>query len=238
MKKKDLMRMVLLAAAVITAGTALGVGLSRIAAARRQTGMRPPTVVSQSSAVDDRPLADKAKRDGHVTELMRPDRSKVYNDLSELAAASGDVVIGIPKENLTSLTPDGKSVVITYQVEIQHVYKGSLQKGATIPVTLPGGRISFPDGSMAEIKTPWFKKMQDGKAYALFLQQKTRGSKFEIVGQAQGVFEIPTTRQDRTVKSHVGILNDPMWKYHGMDVSNFIPELRKATGASSPKAKS
>lgn len=237
MEKKNVQRIFLLALVVVAAGSALGIGLAKIGAARRLTGVHAPVAVSQTAASDNRTLHEKAKKDGRITELVRPDRTKIYNDLSEVAAASSDVVIGIPTNNVTSLTPDGKSISIDYQVEVQFVYKGKMQKGEIINVSLPGGRILFPDGSMAEVRTPWFKKMQEGKAYALFLQQKNLGSKYVTVGQAQGIFEIPTTREDRTVKSHVGLMNDPMWKYQGMEVQNFIAEIKRATNYSEAKNK-
>jgi hypothetical protein len=237
MEKKNVLRIFLLAIAVVAAGSAFGIGLSKIGAARRLTGVRLPSAVAQSGATDNRTLKEKAKKDGRFTELARPERTKVYNDLSELSAGSSDVIIGIPKENVTGLTPDEKSISIDYKVQVEFVYKGKLRQGATITVSLPGGRILFPDGSMAEVKTPWFKKMQEGKAYALFLQHRSVGSNFVTVGEAQGIFEIPTTREDRAVKTHVGLMNDPMWKYQGMEVRNFIPELKRATGFAESKDK-
>lgn len=237
MEKKNALRIFLLAIAVVAAGSAFGIGLSKIGAARRLTGVRLPAAVSQSEATDKRTVKEKAKKEGRFTEVVRPDRTKVYNDLSELSAGSSDVIIGIPKENVTGLTPDEKSISIDYKVQVEFVYKGKLKVGTTITVSLPGGRIMFPDGSMAEVKTPWFKKMQEGKAYALFLRRRDIGNNFGTVGQAQGIFEIPTTREDRAVKSHVGLMNDPMWKYQGMEVRNFIPELKRATGFVASKDK-
>lgn len=113
-------------------------------------------------------------------------------------------------------------------MNIEYVYKGSLERGKTVTVSLPGGKVLFEDGTTAEIKTPWFKKMQNGTTYLLFLNEAPGGGTFVTTGEAQGLFEIPTGEGSRTVKTHVGILRDPMWKYQNMDVRAFLKELRKA----------
>jgi hypothetical protein len=90
--------------------------------------------------------------------------------------------------------------------------------------------VKFNDGSVAEIMTPWFKKMQNGKTYALFLQPGTAEGQFVTTGEAQGVFEIPTTEDDRLVKAHSGIPGNSVRKYDGQDVKTFLGELRRVTG--------
>lgn len=95
-------------------------------------------------------------------------------------------------------------------------------------MSLPGGKVRFADGSTAEIRTAWFKKMQNGKTYALFLSPGS-GSGFVTTGEAQGLFEIPTTEGDQSVKTHSGIPRDSVGKYQGTDVKTFLRELRQAT---------
>ena len=87
--------------------------------------------------------------------------------------------------------------------------------------------MKFEDGSTAEVRTPGFKKMQDGKTYALFLATKANNA-FVPIGGPQGIFEIPTTNVTRAVKPHTLIPNDPMLKYNGMNVKDFFKELRGA----------
>jgi hypothetical protein len=70
--------------------------------------------------------------------------------------------------------------------------------------------------------------MQEGTTYLLFLSEAPGGRAFVTTGQAQGVFEIPTSEGSRTVKPHTGIMRDPMWKYQNMDVKVFLREVRKA----------
>ena len=175
---------------------------------------------------DTRLLKERAKGAGRfvVTEKSRP---PAYQGLNELAANSSAVVIGTPQDNVCRLTPDGRSITIDYRVSVRHSYKGGLKEGDTITVSLPGGAAVLDDGTRVEVQTPWFKKMQDGKTYALFLSDGGRAD-FKPTGGPQGVFEIPVTREGRVVKSHSGVQADPIWAYHVMDVFAFLKEVRKA----------
>jgi hypothetical protein len=115
-------------------------------------------------------------------------------------------------------------------VRVAYVYKGAIREGNIITVSLPGGKVGFDDGSTAEIRTPWFKKMMNGKAYVLFLTATSRPKVFVTTGEAQGIFEIPTTAKGlRIVQAHTGVPNDPIWKYQGKDVRDFLKELRRIT---------
>lgn len=178
---------------------------------------------------DTRPLKERAKGAGRfvVTEKSHP---PAYQGLNELAANSSAVVIGTPQDNVCRLTPDGRSITIDYRVSVRHTYKGGLKEGDTITVSLPGGAAVLDDGTRVEVQTPWFKKMQDGKTYALFLNDAGGRAVFKPTGGPQGVFEIPVTKESRAVKSHSGVQADPIWAYHGMDVFAFLKEVRKATG--------
>jgi len=46
---------------------------------------------------------------------------------------------------------------------------------------------------------------QDPGADALFLQPDAGTRRFTTTGEAQGVIEIPTTPEDRTIKTHSGL---------------------------------
>lgn len=161
---------------------------------------------------------------------QNPKSAAVYADMADLASHSAAVIIGTPQRNTPALSTDGKSISLDYGVRVEYVYKGRLQAGNTITVSLPGGKVKFDDGSTAEVTTPWFKKMQNGKTYALFLQAGDGNGRFVTTGEAQGVFEIPTTQDDRTVKTHSGIQSHSVRKYHRQDVKTFLRELRQVTG--------
>jgi len=176
---------------------------------------------------DDRLLKEKAKGSGRYVG-HEDNKAPAYPGLSELAGHSAAVIIGTPEENLCRLTPDGKSITIDYKVSVRHAYKGDLREGETVTVSLPGGVAVLDDGTSVEVRTPWFKKMQDGKTYALFLSEDAVRGTFVPTGGPQGVFEIPVTKESRVVKSHSGLRGDPIWAYHDMEVTAFLKEVRKA----------
>jgi hypothetical protein len=188
----------------------------------------PPPLLEQE---DKRPLKERAREAGHGLKLERlPKKADEFADLAALNANSRAVIIGTPVDNTMNLTPDGLSVTIDYKMRVEYVYKGDFKEGGFITVSVPGGMVRFPDGSSAEVKTPWFRKMQQGLTYALFLKPGPRTGGYTPTGEAQGVFEIPTTEGDRVVKTYSGLRQDRIHKYHDMDVKRFLQELRKVTG--------
>ena len=230
--KKRALRNVLLIAPVIILGLGIGLGLSKISASRKLGGTTrqfPPT--QAAAPADNRTLREKAKEKGQYVADKSPTKVNAYSDLKGLAKDSSAVIIGIPQDNVSTLSADGKSITLDYKVKVMYVYKGALQEGNIITVSLPGGRVSFEDGSMAEIRSPWFKKMMGGKAYALFLTPAPRAGAYATTGEAEGLFEVPMTAKDiQTVQTHSGLPNDPIWKYQGKDAKAFFKELRQATG--------
>jgi hypothetical protein len=182
------------------------------------------------SKQETRSLKEKAKETRNFRDTQSPKSTAVYADLAGLANQSTAVIIGTPQRNISVLSSDGRSISLDYAVRVEYVYKGKLQPGNTITVSLPGGKVKFDDGTTAEFMTPWFKKMQNGKTYALFLQPRAGKGQFVTTGEAQGVFEIPTAEDDRTVKSHSGIQGHSVRKYDGQDVKTFLRELRQVTG--------
>lgn len=200
-----------------------------ISAAKRPGRTTARAIEKGSTATDnDRSLKEKAKQFKNFIGDKKPNRSMVYNDLDELAKNSAAVIIGTPKENISTLSSDGKSISLNYTVNVEYVYKGALQPGRTIIISLPGGKVMFEDGTTAEIRTPWFKKMQNETAYLLFLNDAPNGESFVTTGEAQGLFEIPTGEGSRTIKTNTGAMRDPIWKYQNMEVRAFLKEVRKA----------
>lgn len=184
-------------------------------------------------ATVDQTLKARAKSDRHFLRTEKPVAPGRYANLSSLVTDSSAVIIGTPLTNISKLTADGTSITLDYQVKVEYVYKGRMQEKDTVNVKLPGGMVKFEDGSTAEVRIPGFKKMHDGKTYALFLVAKDGA--FEPLSGPQGIFEIPTTTVTRAVKSHTLVPNDPMLKYNEMDVKDFFKNLRRAIKDNSAK---
>ena len=190
----------------------------------------PVASVQPKAAPDNRSLKERAKASGYANEVRPPQSTRVYADLADLTRDSSAVVIGVPQQNKPVLSADGRSVSLDYTVRLEYVYKGKLQQGDTVTVRLPGGRVKLDDGSVAEMLTPWFKKMQNGKTYALFLQPGSAGAPFATTGEAQGVFEVPTTAENQLINTHSGVPGNAVRQYNGQDVKSFLRELRRVTG--------
>jgi len=213
----------------------VGIGMAKRPPARpggpqpQFTSSVQPQAGKTGATADSRPLKEKAKEAGAFVGTAGPKSAPMYADLAQLSKQSTAVIIGTAQENHPTLSADGKSITINYNVRIEYVYKGKLKQGNNILVSLPGGKVTFADGTSAEVRTGWFKKMQNSKTYALFLSPGEGSGSFVTTGEAQGLFEIPTTQNDRVVRTHSGLPRDPIAKYQGVDVKTFLKELRQVT---------
>ena len=130
-------------------------------------------------------------------------------DLETLTKTSAAVVIGVPQRGISQLSSDGSEITTNYNVRVDSVIKGSLALNSIFEVSLPGGRVDFEDGTSAEIQTPGFERMRNGKKYLLFLYANRNGSDvFLLTGGSQGLYELTTSGKvlaqgrptDQTVK--------------------------------------
>lgn len=177
---------------------------------------------------DARPLAEKAKQNGRYVATEYPADLRSFTSLTDLVGGSHAVVIGKAISNSSDLDPSGRTLTIDYAVKIEHVYKGSVTAGETTTVSLPGGIKRFADGTSAEVRTPWLKKMINGGTYLMFLKRSS-DRRWSIVAPPRGLFEIPTTAAQRTVTSHSMLEGDPMRNYDRVDVITFLRMVKAAT---------
>jgi hypothetical protein len=111
--------------------------------------------------------------------------------LKDLAKASALVVSGMAVDNVGRISERGRSIVSVYTFRVEQSHKGNSRPGDTISVVLPGGRVSFADGTMAQVNTPNFPKMKNGERYVLFLV--TLGSQKSDNGEPQADEFYPTS---------------------------------------------
>lgn len=188
---------------------------------------RKPQSNEDDNLKDERPLKDKAKEVGRYVAAEYPPNFDNLNTLGELAKKADAVVIAKALNNISQLSPNGKSATIVYEMSVLHTYKGTLGAESGISVSLPGGLARFSDGTSAEIRTPWLKKMLNGGTYLLFLRREPDRA-WTLTGGPRGLFEIPTTAANRKVVSHALIDGDPMRAYDGMEVAEFLRTLRQS----------
>ena len=97
-------------------------------------------------------LKEKAKstEGGHFMGYATPGKDVRFRSIAEVAESSSAVIIGTPQSNRCRLSEDETSITINYQVNVQEVIKGDIQPGSTLTVKLPGGKVTFADGTSAE----------------------------------------------------------------------------------------
>jgi len=213
---------------LLTLGVVLGArGFYHQRIAPQELVWKKPPSNEDDNLKDPRPLKDKAKEAGRYVAAEYPPNFDKLNTLGELAKEADAVLIAKALHNISQVTPDGKTVTIVYEMSVLHVYKGALGTGNGISVSLPGGLARFSDGTSAEIRTPWFKKMLNGGTYLLFLSGRPDRA-WTPTGGPHGLFEIPTTEANRKVASHTLIDGDPMRAYDGVEVTEFLRTLREA----------
>jgi hypothetical protein len=216
-------KLVLILAVTLLVASGIAISALALSQGRREA---PPT----ASSKDPRTLEEKAKRGrGRLVANLDFNKAAQQTSLANMVRASQSIVIVTTDRNTCRLSEDGKVVRTFYRARVEQVLKGHLQPGGNITVSLPGGKVGFPDGSTAEVQTPWFKKMVNHKRYLLFLTGKSNGDTFLTTGGPQGVFEIPA---DGTgVLSHSGLSNDVMRQYDRKSIQSFVQDIKQANGA-------
>jgi hypothetical protein len=135
------------------------------------------------------------------------------------------VVVGTPLTNVCKVDSEGDGITTDYQVSVNEAIKGDVASGNLITVSIPGGRVEFPDGTSAEIRVQDFRKMENGKTYVLFLRHGQPGSeKFITTGAAQGLFEVPNDGSG--VKPHGSPIHSLCKENQDKPVAAFLQELR------------
>jgi hypothetical protein len=80
-----------------------------------------------------------------------------YQNTGSMAQASDVVVAGVATDNVCKLSAEKKSIETIYQFTVDQSLKGEFKPGQMMVVSMPGGRVSFKDGTVAEINTPRFR---------------------------------------------------------------------------------
>lgn len=191
---------------------------------------------SQQKPVDDsRKMRDAFRRGGYreaakikgrYADTVDPNWDFGLFDIEALTKKSAAVVIGVPSKSASNLSASGDLITTVYEVAVQDVIKGNIATGSSIKVSLLGGTVKFDDGTVAEVETPGFERMSNGKTYLLFLYANKNGDDALILtGGPQGLFELPN--DDRGVKAH-GRSTDPAVKQSkDKDKADFLKEVRK-----------
>jgi hypothetical protein len=201
---------------LISAAIILVAGASFLVVSGRgsRPSQRPATTQKQADdealkvrqALDRGGLREAAKLKGNYIADYNPHWDWGLFSVEDLTKNSAAVIVGRFTKKLDARLPDSKLIFTDYEVAVEELIKGNLNRTKTIVVTIPGGRFYFEDGTSAEQLTPTFEQPRIGSAYTLFLTKEAAvPSVFFLSGGPQGLFDI----EDATrVRSH-GRLEDP-----------------------------
>ena len=150
----------------------------------------------------------------------------LMHDLESLADSSAAVIIGTPSSASSRLTASGEGIITEYKVKIDQVFKGILKREELINVITPGGKVTFEDGTSAEIRISDLGPIKERRRYVFFLRTSEDSLEaFGLTGGGQGVFELSSL--DSRVKPLGGKM-DVVQKHKNQTVDDFIREVETA----------
>lgn len=170
-------------------------------------------------------LREAAKLKGHYVEEYDPHWDFGQYDLEGLSKNSAAVIVGVATKKLASrLEPNGEMIVTDYEVAVREVIKGDLKPGATVTVSLTGGRVEFEDGTSAEVVPTDFEHMKPGGTYAILLSEsESAPGTYTPTGGPQGLVELAA---EGKVKSHGRATDLSAQESKDKSKEDFLKELR------------
>jgi hypothetical protein len=170
-------------------------------------------------------LREAAKLKGSYVVTKNASWDAVFDNVEALTSHSTMVIVGIPVESSSRISPEGNNVLTDFRVGVTEVLKGKVPPGNSVTVTAVGGLVRFNDGTSVEVRTPDLE-IRSGKTYAFFLSEKDQLNGYHITGGSQGVFEL---RHDGTGVNPQGRKKDStVEKYRGKNLDSFLEEIRLA----------
>lgn len=167
---------------------------------------------------------EAARLKGHYVGTSDPNWDWANFNLEELTKTSAAIIVGVPQTSIAQLSPTGDQITTNYKVKVENVIKGNLAASNVVEVSMLGGRVEFEDGTSAEIQTPDFERMQNGKRYILFLYANRNGSEvFLLTGGPQGLFELAS---DGKVKAHARPTDHVAKEIEYKSIDSLLGELR------------
>ncbi len=147
-------------------------------------------------------------------------------DLESLTSASSVIIIGTPLVSSSNLAGSGDRIITEFKIRIDRALKGRFKENQLVTAVVPGGKVTFEDGTSAEITTPDLGPIKEHQKYVLFMRQSHEDSEIlTLTGGGQGLFELASS--DLYVKPR-GDKKDLVQRHKNQSVSDFIEEIETA----------
>lgn len=172
-------------------------GLPAAAGGAQRSSRRPPTRPEIERLRREQGIKAVAKLLGRYESAARVERVEkdiMALDLPSVADRSDLIIRGVVVGRTSSVSEDGAWLVTDHEIQVNELFDGVGTPGEIISLRLPGGRVQFEDGSVAEIPIDEFRGMELGPEYVLFLA-RSRGSAlpkahYELAWGTQAAFEL------------------------------------------------
>ena len=112
------------------------------------------------------------------------------SSLQDLVHGSREVFVGTVRDGRSELEHHGRYIRTRYSVEIEQILKGSLQPGQVVSFLLPGGKVTFDDGTVAEVRKEKEPPLLKDHRYVLFTLHSTEEVGLRSAWADEGVFEL------------------------------------------------
>ncbi len=198
--------------------------MNRIAKSQQVSTPIPPQE-DVTQAVRRGGLREAARIKGHYVSMERTSGWGKY-DIDSLTKNSVAVIVGVPLTSTSQLSNNNELITTQYEVKIREVIKGDVIEGQVVKVNVVGGKVTFEDGTSAEIKTIDMEPMEQGNAYILFLKdEKDNPRVFGLTGGGQGLFGL--SNNDSLIQPHGGH-TDIVQKHKNQRIEDFVEEIKIA----------
>lgn len=161
--------------------------LGTLASAGQQQATSKSVSVAERNALLRRPggLEVLAKREGA---FVMKSSNELFSDvnLQTLVKESSEIVLVTIQNRTSRLLPGGDDIFTDYTFVPIEVFKGTLSKEPRF--SAPGGKVTFENGTSAEITTIEWQNLQIGQQYILFLQNS--GDKYRFTNGIEAVVGI------------------------------------------------
>ena len=182
---------VLLPIVIVVAIGVSAASQGRPAAGRKDPETRKKEVAAMRGAGG---LKEAAAVTGHYRGTEAPYFEGDAKSLEELTEQALLVIVGAIQSNRSWLEASGKRIVTDYQVVVERGLKGHAKEGDVVTVSFPAGRVSFSDGSIAEMTMTGVPPPANGQRFVFFLQRSHYAATPEQRAAARGPLYTPALK--------------------------------------------
>ncbi|HEX7723458.1 MAG TPA: hypothetical protein VF397_14960 [Pyrinomonadaceae bacterium] len=192
----------------------------KIGSTQSVSNQKPDAVDPVVQAIRKGGLKEAARIKGHYEGTVQTTGWMKY-DLEALASHSSTIVLGIPFSGSSDVV-GGDSIETEYKVKVERVIKGKIKSGEFLDVAVPGGKVTFEDGTTAEIKAEDLGPIQENQRYIMFLGPIGPNPEvLRLTGGGQGLFEVDS---DTRIKPR-GHKTDIVQRHKDENLADFVNKI-------------